>query len=63
MEQWALALTQEVTSASDEQDVRRRAFNFLKLCKQFVETREVCSATLTAPCLSRDSYLWGLVRF
>lgn len=49
VEQWASALTRDVTSASNEQDVQRRAFNFLKACKQFIENREVMSADYMMP--------------
>ena len=40
-ERWAAALTHEVTSARDQQDVQQRAFQFLTLCKGHIEAREV----------------------
>lgn len=43
VEMWAVALSEEATSATDKQDLQRRIFNFLTLCKQHIEAKQVCA--------------------
>eukprot|EP00892_Ulva_mutabilis_P010857 jgi/Ulvmu1/8143/UM040_0040.1 len=40
VELWAVALSEEATAATDKQDLQRRIFNFLTLCKQHIEGKQ-----------------------
>ena len=46
---WAVALTSEVTAASNEQEVQQRTFTFLTQCKRHIETREVRNHSAGSP--------------
>lgn len=48
VELWAVALSEEATSATDKQDLQRRIFNFLTLCKQHIEGKQVIISDIFA---------------
>lgn len=51
VQRWALALSDEVTAAVDTQDLNRRIFHFLTLCKQHIERTQVSFCILLNGCI------------